>query len=113
MAPHSSTLAWKIPWTEEPGGLQSMASKEADTTERLNNSTDSPLGLSSRSSTDQTAYRTHIYFSTFSRLGAKTVLPAELVAGEASLPGLQMAVFSLRLHVALCCVHVHSWYLFL
>ena len=22
MAPHSSTLAWKIPWTEEPGGLQ-------------------------------------------------------------------------------------------
>ena len=25
MAPHSSTLAWKIPWTEEPGGLQSMA----------------------------------------------------------------------------------------
>ena len=25
MAPHSSTLAWTIPWTEEPGGLQSMA----------------------------------------------------------------------------------------
>ena len=24
MAPHSSTLAWKIPWTEGPGGLQSM-----------------------------------------------------------------------------------------
>ena len=24
MAPHSSTLAWKIPWTEEPGGPQSM-----------------------------------------------------------------------------------------
>ena len=24
MAPHSSTLAWKIPWTEEAGGLQSM-----------------------------------------------------------------------------------------
>ena len=24
VAPHSSTLAWKIPWTEEPGGLQSM-----------------------------------------------------------------------------------------
>ena len=24
MAPHSSTLAWKVPWTEEPGGLQSM-----------------------------------------------------------------------------------------
>ena len=27
MAPHSSTLAWKIPWTEEPDGLQSMGSK--------------------------------------------------------------------------------------
>ena len=26
MAPHSSTLAWKVPWTEEPGGLQSMGS---------------------------------------------------------------------------------------
>ena len=26
MAPHSSTLAWEIPWTEEPGGLQSVAS---------------------------------------------------------------------------------------
>ena len=26
MAPHSSTLAWKIPWTEEPGNLQSMGS---------------------------------------------------------------------------------------
>ena len=26
MAPHSNTPAWKIPWTEEPGGLQSMES---------------------------------------------------------------------------------------
>ena len=26
MAPHSSTLAWRIPWTEEPGGLQSLGS---------------------------------------------------------------------------------------
>ena len=30
MAPHSSTLAWKIPWTEEPGRLQSMGSLELD-----------------------------------------------------------------------------------
>ena len=36
MATHSSTLAWRIPWTEEPGGLQSMGSQESDTTERLN-----------------------------------------------------------------------------
>ena len=35
MAPHSSTFAWKIPWTEEPGRLQSMGSLESDTTERL------------------------------------------------------------------------------
>ena len=32
MATHSSILAWRIPWTEEPGGLQS---KELDTTEHL------------------------------------------------------------------------------
>ena len=32
MAPHSSTLAWEIPWTEEPGGLQPMGSREPDTT---------------------------------------------------------------------------------
>jgi len=35
MAPHSSTLAWKIACAEEPGGLQSMGSLESDTTERL------------------------------------------------------------------------------
>ena len=35
MAPHSSTLAWKIPWMEEPGRLQSMGSLESDTTEQL------------------------------------------------------------------------------
>jgi len=35
MAPHSSTLAWKIPWMEEPGGLQSMGSLQSDRIERL------------------------------------------------------------------------------
>ena len=35
MATHSSVLAWRIPWMEEPGGLQSMGSKESDTTEQL------------------------------------------------------------------------------
>jgi len=35
MVTHSSMLAWKIPWTEEPGRLQSMGHKELDTTERL------------------------------------------------------------------------------
>ena len=33
MAIHSSILAWKIPWTEEPGRLQSMGHIESDTTE--------------------------------------------------------------------------------
>ena len=32
MATHSSILAWKIPWTEESGGLQSMGSQESDVT---------------------------------------------------------------------------------
>ena len=32
MAAHSSILAWKIPWTEEPGGLQSVGFQESDTT---------------------------------------------------------------------------------
>ena len=33
MATHSSILAWKIPWMEKPGRLQSMGSQESDTTE--------------------------------------------------------------------------------
>ena len=33
MATHSSILAWRIPWTEEPGGLQSIGSKKGHTTE--------------------------------------------------------------------------------
>ena len=36
MATHTSILGWRIPWTEEPGGLQSMW---ADTTEQLSSST--------------------------------------------------------------------------
>ena len=34
-ATHSSILAWKIPWAEQPGGLQFTGSQESDTTERL------------------------------------------------------------------------------
>ena len=34
MAPHSSILAWRIPWTEEPGGLYPRGRKELDMTER-------------------------------------------------------------------------------
>ena len=31
MATHSNSLAWRIPWTEEPGGLQSMGSQKSQT----------------------------------------------------------------------------------
>ena len=34
MTTHPSVLAWKIPWTEEPGGLQSIGFQESDTTEQ-------------------------------------------------------------------------------
>ena len=43
MASHSSILAWRIPWTEESGGLQSMGSQESDTTERLNNNNNNKM----------------------------------------------------------------------
>ena len=36
MATHSSILAWRIPWTEEPGRAQSMGSQESNMTEQLN-----------------------------------------------------------------------------
>ena len=35
MAPHSSTLAWKIPWMEDPGGSRLWGCEELDRTERL------------------------------------------------------------------------------
>ena len=35
MATHSRILAWRIPWTEEPGGLQPMGHRESDMTEQL------------------------------------------------------------------------------
>ena len=35
LATHSSILTWRIPWTEEPGGLQSKGHKESDTTKQL------------------------------------------------------------------------------
>jgi len=44
MATHSSVLAWRIPWTEELGELQSMGRKESDTTEQLHFTSLSHLG---------------------------------------------------------------------
>ena len=45
MATHFSILAWKIPWIEEPGGLQSMGCKELDTTEKLSQDNEDLLSL--------------------------------------------------------------------
>ena len=39
MATHSSTLAWKIPWMEEPGGLQSLGSQSQTRLKRLSTQT--------------------------------------------------------------------------
>ena len=57
MAPHSSTLAWKLPWTEEPGGLHAVHGVEKSQT-RLNDFT----------------FRSLFYFSSVvSRLGLKII----------------------------------------
>ena len=45
MATHSSVLAWEIPWTEEPGGLQSLGSqKESEMAEQLNSNRSGGVG---------------------------------------------------------------------
>ena len=51
MAVHSSILAWEIPWTEEPGGLQSMESQELDTTEAAGGTCQSPRAFDGRART--------------------------------------------------------------
>ena len=50
MATHSSILAWRIPWTEKPGGLQSMGSQRVG----YNQVTNTPTSLSTFSNTHQT-----------------------------------------------------------
>ena len=46
MATHSSILAWEIPWTEEPGRIQSMGLQEWDTNKGLNNTQElAPVGI--------------------------------------------------------------------
>ena len=44
MATYSSILAWEIPWTEEPGWLQSMGTQESDMTERLTTTKENVTG---------------------------------------------------------------------
>jgi len=69
VAPHSSTFAWKIPWTEEPGRLQSMGSIESDTTERLHFHFS---GIQSDSVIHN--YCIYLFFKLFSHLGYYRIL---------------------------------------
>ena len=56
MATHSSILAWKIPWTEEPGGLQSKGLRRVDTAEQLHIHTNPSYLFSLQSSTRSTRF---------------------------------------------------------
>ena len=66
MATHSSTLAWRIPWTEEPGMLQSMGSQESDMTERL-----STHSTNEYSSLVRLKYSICFYYKTYAILKLK------------------------------------------
>ena len=80
MAPHSSTLAWKIPWTEEPGRL-------SDTTERLSSSSSS--SHSSRDF-DGPLHFSHSYLMKWVQdfLGSPVVRnPPANAGGTGSIPG--------------------------
>ena len=57
MATPSSILAWRIPWTKEPGGLQSMGRKESDTTEQINAFTHKTTDGGGRGTTDLLNHR--------------------------------------------------------
>ena len=77
MAPHSSTLAWKIPWAEEPGGLQSMGSWRvghnwATSLSRIREGNGDPLQCSClENPRDGGAWWSAIYGITQSRTGLK------------------------------------------
>ena len=61
MSTHFSILAWRIPWTEEPGGLQSIELQESDTTEQLSTAQNSTqlIGLLLGLNTGLDSLQTH------------------------------------------------------
>ena len=68
MATHFSTLAWKIPWTEEPGGLQSMGSQRV----RHDRATNTSLSIPQRKGGKRVAcrlYANHMQISTLEAFG--------------------------------------------
>ena len=111
MAPHSSTLAWKIPWTEEPGGLQSMGSLELDTTERLpfhfslsciGEGNGNPLQCSClENPRDWGAWWAAVYGVTQSRTRLKRLSSSSILLFTISIPSFYAFVF-LRVHSQFC-----------
>ena len=74
MANQSSILAWEIPWTEEPAGLQSRGSQESDTTERLTQ-TFHTLEMLLRTFFEDIIYiPKEFFFSEFKRFGIVTFI---------------------------------------
>ena len=59
MATHSSTLAWRIPWTEEPGRLLSMGSPRVGHTERLTTQTINQETLESDQGRENKVHKCH------------------------------------------------------
>ena len=93
MATHSSILSWRTPWTEEPGGLQSMGLQESDTTQQLNHcyhtvsaaclNTD-PIGINFI----KDIYKFHIYkFYVQSSQSREASLVAQLIKNPPAMQG--------------------------
>ena len=101
MAPHSSTLAWKIPWTEEPGGLQTwlyhLASSSLQiTTHRTNPSVISShyLGLYSPQTKNIFIYLCFVVVQSLSSVVSDSLQPHELQYTRLICPSLSPWVFS-------------------
>ena len=75
MTTHSSIVAWRIPWIEEPGGLQSTGPQESDTTEQLKNSNKKLIDISFV----KRVYRLNHCFVIEENRGFATLFPRETI----------------------------------
>ena len=108
MATHSSILAWRIPWTEELGGLQSTGRKESDTTERLHFHWANNGSKCARASVHMCKYK-HIYVSTAGRCYGSSFRsglnsPAQTLTGSEDLQSVLRSCFFPVAHVTVLCV---------
>ena len=69
MATHSSILTWRIPWTEEPGGLQTMGLQKSDTTSWLNNNNTSFIYQFNSHNCEACEYHLHPSLTPFNKAG--------------------------------------------